>query len=483
MESTPGGSGDRPADPTATNASAVPEPPRALIPALIFIALVVAAIGSLGAPLVPSVAAAEGVSLAAAQWTLTITLLVGAVATPLLGRLGDGPRRREVVLATLATATAGGLLTALPLGFTPLLLGRALQGVGLGLPPLMIAVARDTFDGPRRRSIVSLLSVTTVAGVGIGYPVAGAITQYAGLRSAYATGAGVTALALLAAVLLVPPSPPRPKHRLDALGAVLLGACLSGLLFAISEAAGTTISPATLLGIVIASLFIALLWVRHELRTPHPLVDLRLLRNRSVLAADLTVLLGGASIYLLTALIIRLVQTPTAAGYGFGSTVIVAGSMLVPMSALSFAASRATPALTRHITSAACLPLGCTLLLTASLIFAITRTHLWELYTVMAISGLGIGTIFAAIPGLIIRAVPATETGSALGFNQVLRTIGFSIGSALSALILQAKTPTGQALPTADGYTTAALVGAGLVLATITLTAALRPRHSAASVS
>src|ERR1700744_324132 len=64
-----------------------------LVPSLIFIALVVAAVASLGTPLITSVATTFGVSLDGAQWTLTIALLSGAVATPVLGRLGAGPHR------------------------------------------------------------------------------------------------------------------------------------------------------------------------------------------------------------------------------------------------------------------------------------------------------------------------------------------------------------------------------------------------------
>ena len=60
---------------------------RLLVPSLMFIALVVAAVASLGAPLITSVATTFHVSLDSAQWTLTITLLSGAVATPVLGRL------------------------------------------------------------------------------------------------------------------------------------------------------------------------------------------------------------------------------------------------------------------------------------------------------------------------------------------------------------------------------------------------------------
>ena len=62
------------------------------------IALVVAVVGSLGAPLITSVTVLYRVSLSSAQWTLTSTLLAGAIATPVLGRLGSGWRRREVIL-------------------------------------------------------------------------------------------------------------------------------------------------------------------------------------------------------------------------------------------------------------------------------------------------------------------------------------------------------------------------------------------------
>lgn len=100
---------------------------RPLSALLVFLAVVSTAVASLGGPLLPTVAAVDHVSLAASQWTLTISLLAGAVATPLLGRLGDGRRRRAVTMATVAAVLAGCLLSALPFGFAVLLAGRALQ--------------------------------------------------------------------------------------------------------------------------------------------------------------------------------------------------------------------------------------------------------------------------------------------------------------------------------------------------------------------
>jgi MFS family permease len=151
--------------------------PRLLVAVVVFVGLVVAVVGSLGAPLITAVAEQYRVSLAAAQWTLTIALLSGAIATPLLGRLGSGPRRRTVVLATLAVVVAGSGLTVLPLPFALLLIGRAGQGVGLGLTALMMATARDHLDEHRAAATIALLSVASTAGIGVGYPLAGLLTD------------------------------------------------------------------------------------------------------------------------------------------------------------------------------------------------------------------------------------------------------------------------------------------------------------------
>jgi MFS family permease len=438
---------------------------RLLVPVLVFVGLVVAAVGSLGAPLVPTVAAVDHVSLASAQWTLTVTLLVGAVATPVLGRLGDGPHRRAVVLGALAVVLAGGVLTALPAGFVPLLVGRAVQGTGLGLTSLAIAIARDHLSGERSRSAVSVLSITTVAGIGLGYPLVGILTVYCGLHVAYWTGVAVTAAALVAASLVVPPGPDRPATRLDASGALLLGIAVAGLLLALSEA---TTWGAGVLGLVAAAVVVIALWVRHELRAPSPLVDLRLLGTRAVLTADVTVLLGGVGMYLLLTLVTRFVQTPTSAGYGFGASVVVAGLVLTPFSLLGFVAGRVLPALARRVGASAVLPISLAVVLVATLGFVLARGALWQVFVVMAVAGFGVGCVFAAMPGFVIRSVPPAETGSAMSFNQVLRTVGFSAGSALSGMVLAAYTPEGHVLPTDDGYRMAALLGMAVLAATIT---------------
>ncbi|MFF9351310.1 MFS transporter [Streptomyces sp. NPDC014734] len=439
---------------------------RALVPVLVSLGMLVAIISSLGAPLIPTIADVDHVSVSGAQWSLTVTMLVGAVATPAMGRLGDGPHRRKVILTGLVVVLLGSLLAALPLGFACLIVGRALQGAGMGLVPLAIATARDSLPPERARSALATLSLTTAAGVGLGYPVTGLLAEYLGMYAGFWFAAIATALALVAAVLVIPVPPSRPARPMDIPGAVLLALGMSGLLFTLSQGEHWGWGSARLLVLVAVSVFLLGGWVLHELRTEHPLVELRLVRDRVVLAAHLTTLMGGVGMYLLISSVTRYVQTPTDAGYGFGASIVVTGLVLVPFSVASLVAGRVVRLLARTQPLARLLPLSCVISLVSMLTFVFARGALWGVFVTMAVAGLGVGFNFAITPGLIVGGVPAHETGSAMSFNQVVKYIGYSAGSALSAMVLQAATAPGRSLPSGDGYRTTGLLGSGVWAAT-----------------
>lgn len=426
---------------------------RLLVPGLVFIGMVVAVVGSLGTPLVPLVAAVNHVSVDDAQWSLTITFLVSAVATPTIGRLGDGRYRKPVLLVGLAIVAVGGLLAALPLGFATLLVGRAAQGVGLGLTPLTLTVARDALPPERARPALAILSITTVAGIGLGYPLVALIAETCGLRAAFWFGVAIAVAASLAAMVVVPSSRHRPAARLDLAGASTLGIALAGLLLAISEGGQWGWASARLLATVAVAIVMLAGWVALELHSDHPLVDVRRLRHVVVLTADVCAVFTGVGMYLLTSTVTRLVQTPTSVGYGLGASVAVAGLMLTPFSVGTVAASSVTRALIRRMSPGRVLPLAASVLLAGMVMFTLAHGTFWEIAVVMAIAGLGIGAIFAIMPGFIVQSVPAHETGSALSFNQVLRYVGYGIGSSASTAVLQAHTRPGASFPADSGYT------------------------------
>lgn len=448
------------------NAPTLVRPPGVLVGFLVFVGLVGAVIGSLGAPLITAVAEAYGVSLAASQWTLTIALLAGSVTTPVLGRLGSGPRRRTVVLVMLAVEVVGSLLTVIPLPFAFLLVGRALQGSGIGLIVLMMAVARDHLDEQRAARTIALLSVASTAGIGIGYPLSGLLTDIAGVRAAYGLGLVITAAAFVAAVFALPQAPDRPSSRLDVRGAILLAIALPAVLLAIGEI-GDHPAPATAL--LAAALLLLIGWTFLEARTESPLVDIRLLRHPAVAAANLVMLVGGVGMYLLFSLITRYVQTPAAAGYGFGLSSFQAGLVLVPFSLLGFVAGRLIPAL--HLGARSLLAASTAVVLAAFVLFAVARSHLVEPILAIGILGFGVGAFSAAMPVVILAVTPAAETASAMSVNAVVRSVGFSTGSALGGLILA--THTTGVFPRESGYGAAAWIGVCATAATLLIVAVL----------
>jgi predicted MFS family arabinose efflux permease len=442
---------------------------RAFVPVLVFVGLLVATVSSLGAPLIPTIAADYGVSLGSAQWSLTITLLVGAVATPVVGRLGDGPHRQLVLLAALAALVIGNVFAALSAPFALLLIGRGLQGFGLALIPLAMSIARDHLDPVHSRSALATLSITAIVGVGLGYPLTGLVAQHFSFHIAFWIAAGLGAVAIVGTILVVPSSGHQEARAFDLPGACLLGLGLAGLLLAISEVDEWGFGSTRFLILLPASLVALAGWVWFEARTSMPLIDLRLMRHRTVLSANVTVALAGVGLYMTMSMVIRYVQTPKTVDYGLGASVLVAGLVLVPMSVTSVPSSKLVTYLSRWIKPERLLPLGVLTLALGLIFFALDRSQLWECFVVMGITGIGVGAVFAVIPRLIVSAVPAEETSSALALTQVVRTIGFSIGSALSATILTAHTPSGSLLPHNSGYTVGATVGAGLGLVTAAL--------------
>ena len=263
-------------------------------------------------------------------------------------------------------------------------------------------------------------------------------------------------------------------------GAALLTAGLVALLLPIAEGNSWGWSSPEVIGLLAAAALILVGWVFQQLRASAPLVELRLLRHPAVLTGDGCAIVLGVAMYMYMSGVTEYVQAPTAGGYGFSASVVVAGLCLVPLSITSLLASRALPWFTGRFGERALLPAGSLVVALSGVYFALFHTSLWQAFVMMAILGVGIGSTSAAIPGLIVRAVPESETGSAMGFYQVVRYIGFSLGSALTASILAGHTPSGQHLPTENGYTLVLWIAAGVCVVAAALAWFLPARGASA---
>lgn len=411
--------------------------PRRLEPSLVYAALSTAIVSSLGMLLVPTIAEAMDINVSTAQWMLTVNLLVGAVATPVMGRLSDGPKQKRLLLTALAVILLGSVVAALATDFAVFLVGRALQGLTYGIVPVTIALARRHLDEAAVQPAISSLSVTVSTGLGLGYPLTGIIAGLLDYRFAF----WFAALFVVSAMVVVARTVPAGREELatrspfDVVGAVLLGTGLGSLLLGISE--GPTWgwgSPWTIAVLVLAVILLAM-WVRTSLRSPHPLINLRVFAHGEVLLANASAIGLGAAIYIGLSVSSLVAQAPASSGFGLSMPVFWAGFVMLPLSVGSFAANRVVRRLSHRIPLTALLPLGAALTAASGTILWLAHTELWEVLLGMFVFGLGIGSSYAAMPALIARNVAAEGLGSSVSFNQVLRTIGSSLGTAASAAI------------------------------------------------
>jgi predicted MFS family arabinose efflux permease len=451
---------------------------RAALPVLVGVTGLVAVVSSLGAPLIPSIAQSYHVSLSAAEWVLTATLMTGALATPAMGRLADGPFKRRVVEVALGAVLVGCVISAVSTGFAVLVIGRGLQGFGLGLLPVTMAMARSQFSPQKAGRAIATLSVSVAIGAGLGYPITTLVAQFFGFRAAFWFGAITVAVALLLVVLVLPSRSDGRSRRFDYPGMVTLGAAVVGVSVLLSEGGSWGWTSLRSLGLVAFCLIMMGLWIARELRISDPLIDVRQVRNRSVLTADASGFLIAIAMYMFLPIIIEFVQVPVASGYGFGTSIVVSGLVFVPLSVGTFLASRCLPAYMRRFGMRSMIPVGSVVFAVTMLFFATEHRALWEAFVVAGFGGIGIGFTFAAMPGFIVQAVPASETGSAMGLYQVLRSIGLSLGSALAAAVLLAYTTHGHIYPTYQGFRVTLLIASALCMTTAVLSFLLPGRIS-----
>ena len=434
--------------------------PRWFVQALVYAALTSSIVSSLGMLLVPSVATEFDIPVSTAQWMLTVNLLVGAVATPIMGRLADGPHTRKLLLTSLGVIFVGSVIATVAPNFAVFLLGRALQGLLYGTVPITIALARRHLTFTASQPTISTLSVTVSVGMGLGYPLTGILAATFDLRAAFAFAALFVATAAIGVWRFIPagPDPLAPRTPFDVAGALLLGAGLAALMLWISEAQTWGWGSDMAIIVLVVALNSLLLWGVHSVRTRFPLVNLRVVRRPEVLLANATAIGLGTAMYIGLSIASLVAQAPAETGFGLAVPLMWAGFMMAPLSVGSLVANRTVRALSRRYDMAVFLPVGAAVMTVASVLLWLRHGDFWTLAIGMFLFGAGIGSGYAAMPALIARSVAVDQLGSAVSFNQVLRTVGGAVGAALSAAVLAAH-PSDSAYSTDEGITMAFGVG------------------------
>jgi MFS family permease len=430
---------------------------------------------SLISPVLPVVQHAVHASQADVSWVLIAWLLSASVATPILGRAGDMIGKEKTLLVILGAIAAGSLVAALAPDIGWMVAGRVIQGLGGAVYPVSFGIIRDEFDRRRVPSAIGALSSVIAVGGGIGTVLAGPVTAALGWRWLFWIPLIIVAIVGVLCHLFVPESPARSGGRINWAASSLLATWLVALLLPVSEGqVWGWASPVTIAAFAVAVVaFIG--WVVVESRSASPVIDMRMMRQTAVWTTNLVALLFGASMFSVLTFLPQFLETPSMAGYGFGSSITVAGMIILPMLVTMAAAGMISGPIHHVFGFKAQLTWGSALLGAGSLGFAFWSAAPWQVAIGGAVFGLGLGMAYSAMTSVIVQAVHPAQTGAATGMNTNIRNIGGGIGTAVvTAVITATARPSG--LPTAGGYSAGfavlAAVGAVAVAASLLIPSA-----------
>jgi len=418
-----------------------------------------------------------GASLGQLQWVVNAFTLSFASLMLVAAAAGDRWGRRRVFLAGLAVFTLASVAAALAGSPEVLVAARAVQGAGAAaITPLSLALVAGAVSPERRSAAIGVWGGVTGLGVALGPVIGGAVID--GLSWHWIFWLNVpVALVAVPLVLWALPGTRGARTRLDVAGAVLGGASVFGVVWAVVHAQDAGWGSARVLVPLVAGLVLLAAFLQRQRTAAAPLLPLRLFRSRSFSAANgmmfLFTLGAMGSVFLLTQYLqVALGCSPLEAGVRtlpWTATPM----LLAPVAGIVAGRTGPRPVLLAGLASSAA---------GLALIAANTRpgTAYLDLVPGLLLAGIGMSLVFAPSATAVLADLGTADHATASSTNNTLREIGVALGVVLLTLVFERNggslTPGGFV----DGTPDAVYAGAGAV-ALAGLVALALPRQGKAT--
>ena len=379
-------------------------------------------------------------SATASTWVVSSLLLSTAIATPILGRLGDMYGRSRMLVVSLSSLAVGCVLSAMATSIGMLIAGRVVQGIGGAAVALSFGVVRDVVEPERVASTIGFIAAMLAVGAATGIVLSGPIATGLGYRWLFWLPLIVIVPTTVAAALVLPPSARLQSVPIDWLGALLLSAWLFCLLFGVSQGPQWGWTSSSVLGLLFAAVVLLVVWVRVEWKRDEPLVDMRLMRRPVLMRVNAASFAMGFAMQATFTFVPRFVQIPESTGYGLGVPPSRAGLVALPWSIGSTVTGLLLGRLAARYGPKLVLVGGAMLSAVPFVILALRHDSVWIICFALGIFGTGTGLMAAAMPTILVRAVSQDQVGVTAGMNINIRTIGGAVGTQIVASVIASGT-------------------------------------------
>jgi EmrB/QacA subfamily drug resistance transporter len=382
----------------------------------------------------PVLQAELGATLTDLQWVVNAYTLAFATLMIAAATLGDRWGRRRTFLGGIAVFTLGSIAAALAGSPGALIAARALQGVGAAaVMPLSLTLLAAAVPAARRAMAIGVWGGVSGLGVALGPVVGGAVVEGISWQAMFWINVPV-ALVAVPLVLRALPEGRGRAQRLDLLGLVLAAAGVLGIVWGVVHGNEDGWTSAGVLGPIVGGVVALALFLRHEARTPHALVPLRLFRSRSFSVANVSGFafsLGAFGAVFLLAQYLQIVQ---------GYSPLEAGLRTLPWTAAPMVVAPVAGVLAPRV--------GVRVLLTGGLVaqaaglawlgFAASDGGYAALVPGLVLAGVGMGLTFAPSATAVLSGMAPDDHGTASSTNSTLREVGVALGVAVLTAVFTA---------------------------------------------
>src|SRR6185312_10663326 len=359
-------------------------------------------------------------------WTVTAYTLALATVIPLTGWAADRFGTKRLYIVALLLFTAGSALCAAATSIGMLIGFRVLQGLGGGmLMPLGMTIMTRAAGPKRMGRLMAILGVPMLLGPILGPILGGWLIQKESWHWIFLINVPIGIVAAAYALFALPRDDPHPTEKLDVLGVILMSPGLALFLYGVSSipGEGTFVSAKVLIPMIIGTVLMVL-FVLHTFRLTHPLLDLRLFRNRDLRAATTTMFLFGAAFFG------GLLLVPTYFQLVRGQSTLNAGLLVAPQGLGAMVTMPIAGTLSDRVPVGRIVPFG--LLLITGGMFALTQisatTPYPQLIVVLFIMGLGMGLTMMPIMTSALRTLRSSEVARGSTLLNIVQQIASSVG-------------------------------------------------------